>query len=172
MAHANPQNAPKKGCLYRILKWILIALLAFVLFVVGMVACSDTEESDQDSTDGDTTTSEVQGEESQGPDEALLEQAEDAKVRLSLTFGECDWQTNENLQHSVVTYCERDGVMLIVASGPNSVESYIEDYESEVPYGYYVTEDNWVVMTNSQGDANRVWDVMGATGDRVAVHEQ
>lgn len=167
MSHANPQPDQKKGLLYRILKWILIALLAFVLFMVVVVSCSDTEDSDQNGATSDTTTSEAQG-----PEESLVQQAEDAKSRLALSFGECEWETNENLQHSVVTYCERDGVMLIIASGPNSVESYIEDYEENTPVGYYVTEDNWVVMTNSQEDANRVWDVMGATGDRVAVHEQ
>ena len=66
MSHANPQPAQKKGCLYRILKWILIALLAFVLFMVVVVSCSESgDENGSSSASADdvavevTTTSET-----------------------------------------------------------------------------------------------------------------
>ena len=76
MSHANPQPAKKKGLAYRILKWVLIALLAFVVLVVVIASCSPSGDGNGSSSPETTTVEETEAPaeeaESSTPQEALV----------------------------------------------------------------------------------------------------
>lgn len=90
------------------------------------------------------------------------------KIGLKAIGFPCDWQERKNDAGLVyMTACEKHGILLATSPNHSDVQDWMHSMQDQMDSGYGVLGHHYAVTTVSKANQNRLWDLLGADGERV-----